>query len=134
MSTIATRFEELCDLFPLRPIRSNRAHRKALNTLASLVAETDRDAVDYKTVLGKLIADYERDAGHRIDTSRVKAADVVRHLLAERGMSVTALAKMIKVSQGTLNDTLSGNRAWSKSMIVKLADFFGLSTDLFLRD
>ena len=134
MSATASRYDELCDLFPLRPIHTEKAHGKALDTMISLANENDRDAIDYKIVLGKLIADYESEAGHRIDTTGVSAADVVRHLLAERRMSVTAFAKAINVSQGTLNDTLAGKRTWSKSMIVKVADFFGLSADLFLRD
>jgi antitoxin component HigA of HigAB toxin-antitoxin module len=37
------------------------------------------------------------------------------------------------MSQGTLSDMLGGRRAWSKSAIVKLADYFKLSTDIFLR-
>ena len=128
-----THFDELCDTFPLRPIHTDKSHKKALEMLVSLASDDDRDAVEYKTVLGKLVVDYEKNAGHRLDTSNVSAADVVRHLLEERGMSVSAFARELGVSQGTLNDTLLGKRAWSKTMILKVSGFFGLSTDLFLR-
>lgn len=127
----ANRFEELNAAFPLRPIRTEKAHGRALKVFAKLANERGDDVADYKIVLLKLIADYEEMAGHRIDTSRTSAADVVRHLLEERKLSVNALAKKIGMSQGTLNEMLRGNRDWSKTAIMKLADFFGLTTDLF---
>ena len=129
----ANRYDELTTAFPLRPIRTPTAHRRALQILVKLASEHNGDAADYKTVLAKLVADYEHTAGHRMDTSDLTAADVVRHLLGERGITVNAFAREIGVSQGTLNDTLLGKRAWSKSVILKVADYFGLSTDLFLR-
>lgn len=133
MVTTTTRYDELCETFPLRPINSIKLHRKAIEILIQLAGERDRDSRDYKSVLTKLVADYELESGSRIETACVKAADVVRHLLDERDMTVSALAKEIGASQGTLNDTLLGKRQWSKTLIVKVADYFNLSTDLFLR-
>ncbi len=127
------RFEELNAVFPLRPIRTEKTHGQALKIFAKLANERGEDVADYKVVLLKLIADYEEMAGHRVDTSKVSAGDVVRHLLEQRSMSVNALAKELGMSQGTLNEVIRGRRDWSKTAIVKLADFFRLSTDLFLR-
>jgi HTH-type transcriptional regulator / antitoxin HigA len=119
--------------FPLRPIRSRGAHQEAKQVLRGLGSERDSAARDYKAVLATLIADYERDAGQRLDTSKMTAADIVRHLLAEREMSVNALAKELEISQSALSEMLNGKREWSKSVIVRVADYFGLQRGLFLR-
>ena len=119
--------------FPLRPIRDKAAHQEAKRVLRRLRGERESAARDYKAVLASLIADYERDAGQRLDTSKMTAADIVRHLLAEREMSVNALAKELEISQSALSDMLNGKRDWSKSVIVRVADFFGLQRGLFLR-
>jgi HTH-type transcriptional regulator / antitoxin HigA len=127
------RYMELVRRFPLRPIRDREVHQEAKRVLRSLGGERESGAGDYKTVLVSLIADYERHAGQRLDTSKMTAADIVRHLLAEREMSVNALAKALEISQSALSDMLNGKRDWSKAAIVRLADFFGLQRGVFLR-
>ena len=90
-------------------------------------------AAEFKKVLVSIIETYERESGMQLDTSGVSAADVVRHLLAEREMSVNAFAKELGISQSALSDTLNGRCEWSKSVIVRVADFFGLNRGLFLQ-
>lgn len=126
-------FIELVNAFPLRPIRTASSHQQAKRVLRGLAAERGAAAVDYKTVLVSLIATYEADAGFRVDTSKLSAADIVRHLLTERGLSVNALAKKAGVAQSALSDMLNGKRDWSKNAMVRIADFFGLQPGLFLR-
>jgi antitoxin component HigA of HigAB toxin-antitoxin module len=101
--------------------------------LRRLAGQRDSAAADYKAVLVGLIADYERKAGQQLDISSLSAADIVRHLLAERSMSVNAFAKALGLSQSALSDTLNGKRDWSKSVIVRVADYFGLQPGIFLR-
>ncbi len=101
--------------------------------LRSLVGRRGSAVRDYKTVLASLIADYERSANLRLDTSNVTAAEVVVHLLAERNLSVNALAKVLDTSQSSLSDMLNGRRDWSKSVIVRISAYFGLQSELFLR-
>ena len=126
-------YMELVRAFPLRPIRSAAAHQRAKRVLRSLGGEEGTDVGDYKYVLVKLIAEYEQNAGYRVDTSGVTAADLVRHLLAERGMSVNAFAKAVGTAQSALSEMLSGKRDWSKTAIVGISDFFGLNPRVFLR-
>jgi len=107
-------------------------HEQANRVLRSLSGERGAAVDDYKTVLVSLIERYERDAGLRLDTSKVTAADVVRHLLEERSMSVNALSKEIGVAQSALSDMLSCKRDWSKSAMIAIADYFSLEPGLFL--
>ena len=129
----ADRYMELVRAFPLRPIKSGDAYQQAKRMLRSLANERGRAGDDYKAVLVSLIVEYERNAGHRVDTSKLDAADIVRHLLGERGMSVNTFAKAVNVSQSALNDMLNGQRDWSKAAIVNICDYVGLRPDIFLR-
>src|SRR5947207_2149503 len=104
------KYAALVRAFPLRPIRTRQMHEQANRVLRSLSRERGAAVADYKTVLVSLIEGYERDAGLRLDTSKVTAADVVRHLLEERAMSVNAFAKEIGVAQSALSDMLNGKR------------------------
>src|SRR5437762_3312433 len=79
---------DLVQQFPLRPIRSRNAHQQAKLMLRSLVGKRGPAIRDYKTVLASLIADYEKSANLRLDTSKVSAAEIVQHLLTERDMSI----------------------------------------------
>ena len=101
--------------------------------LRSLVGQRGSAIRDYKTVLGSLIAEYERSANMRLNTSNVTAAEIVLHLLDERNMSVNTLAKELEISQSSLSDMLNGRRDWSKTAIIRISSFFGLQSGLFLR-
>jgi len=132
-TTSSDPYLELVLLFPLRPIRTRSAHRKAKGMLSDLAGKRGTAVRDYKTVLASLIAEYERSAGMQLDTSKVTAAELVRHLLDERDMNVSALAKALHISQSSLSDMLNGRRGWSKPAIVRVSEYFGLQPELFLR-
>ncbi|MBC7784551.1 MAG: helix-turn-helix domain-containing protein [Burkholderiales bacterium] len=101
--------------------------------LRSLIGKGGAAIRDYKLVLASLISEYERSAGRRLDTSKITAAQVVRHLLEDRAMSVNRLARTLGISQSSLSDMLGGRRDWSKPAIIKIAAYFGLEPGLFLR-
>jgi antitoxin component HigA of HigAB toxin-antitoxin module len=101
--------------------------------LRGLIGKRGAAVRDYKAVLASLIVDYERSANLRVDTSKVTAAEIVMHLLQERGMSVNALAKTLKVSQSSLSEMVNGRRDWSKQAIIRISEYFGLQPGLFLK-
>lgn len=121
------------NVHPLRPIASAREHQQAKRALRSLASDKREVAAKFKKVLISIIESYDREAGLQIDTSGVSPADIVRHLLAERNMSVNAFAKDRGISQSALSDMLNGKRDWSKSVIITVADFFGLNRGIFLQ-
>ena len=94
--------------------------------------EPNRGTAEYLDVLVDLIADYEKRAGHVIDTSKVTAADLVRHRIEERGMSISALARLVGVPQSNLSEMLSGKRGWSKNAIRGLSSQLNIRADRFL--
>src|SRR5580704_15151779 len=115
------------NLYPLRPISTSKEHQRAKEALRGLAGDKREVAIEFKKVLVSIIETYERERGMQMDTSGVSAADIVRHLLAERKLSVNAFAKNRGISQSALSDMLNGKRDWSKSVIVKVADYFGLN-------
>ncbi len=124
--------ELVLNVHPLRPIRSSAEHQKAKRALRGLASDKRKVATEYKKVLASLIATYEREAGLHMNVSKVSAARIVRHLLEERKMSVNAFANARGISQSALSDMLNGKRDWSKSVIVTVADYFGLNPGMFL--
>jgi len=137
--TVNDPYMKLINEFPLRRIKSAASHAKAAKLVLRLSnpppnEPADRGTADYLDILIDLIVDYEKRSNQRIDTSKVSAADLVRHRLDERGMSVSALAKLIAVPQSNLSDMLNGKRDWSKEAMRGLAKELNIRAERFLGD
>jgi len=140
MRTIARHMESdsyfrLVREFPLRPLRREadlqEANRVALALVAALPEdELDQGARDYLDALTVLIQDAERDMLQAL-TRRVTPVELLKHLMAERVMSISDLGRVIG-SQPAASLILGGKRAISKPVLRKLADFFGLSPAAFM--
>jgi antitoxin component HigA of HigAB toxin-antitoxin module len=118
---------------PLRRINSAGVHAKAKRLVLRLSAgPTDRGAREYLDVLVDLIADYERRAGEAVDASKVSVEEIVRHRLQERGMSVSALSRLIDVPQPNLSEMLRHKRDWSKAAIRGLSSHLNIRAERFL--
>ncbi|HMO26227.1 MAG TPA: helix-turn-helix domain-containing protein [Tepidisphaeraceae bacterium] len=126
------RYLELVRGFPLKPIRDAQSHAKALRVFRNTLSDSS-GAKDYKSVLVTLIAEYEQKAGHAADSRDIAPAEVLRHLLEDRDMSINALANTLRMSQSALSDMFNGRRGWSKSAIAKLSKFFNISPAIFFR-
>jgi antitoxin component HigA of HigAB toxin-antitoxin module len=138
MSTIRTKrgrdtYLDLVRRFPLRPIRSPAEHARAKRVyLLTSSRVRDRGTRDYLGVLADLIANYEQRTRQTVDTSGVTAADLVRHRMRERGLSISALARAIDVAQPNLSGMLSGRRAWSKAAVLSLSRMLTIPAERFL--
>lgn len=126
-------YMKLINEFPLRRIRAAADHVKAIKLVLRLSSPKDQGTREYLDVLIDLIAEYERWSRQCIDTSKVSAADLVRHTISERGMSVSALARLIGVPQSNLSEMLSGKRDWSKSAIRGLSSHLKIRADRFFQ-
>lgn len=127
---------ELVRAFPLRPIRTQRDHQRAIKTMLAVDAghPNPTQAVnDYIEVLADLIERYEQEAGLKADLSHITPGQAVRHLMDSAGLSVTSLSNELGVNQGNLSEMLAGNRDFSKAAIVALSERFNVSPMLFLK-
>ena len=58
--------------------------------------------------------------------------ELVGHLMEEHSIGRSELARQLGVSRGQVTNMLSGARAISKEMAIKLGERFGLAPSLFL--
>jgi antitoxin component HigA of HigAB toxin-antitoxin module len=130
---VSDSYLELIAEFPLRRIKTSAEHAKAKKLVSRLSAGGhDPGAAEYLDILIDLVADYEKRTDQMIDKATVSAAELIRHRIEERGMSVSALARLIEVPQSNLSDMLSGKRAWSKSAIRGLSAHLNIRAERFL--
>jgi antitoxin component HigA of HigAB toxin-antitoxin module len=130
---VSDSYLELIAEFPLRRIKTVAEHTKAKKLVSRLSAGgADPGAAEYFDVLIDLVADYEKRSEQVIDGSTLSAAELIRHRIEERGMSVSSLARLIGVPQSNLSDMLSGKRAWSKSAIRGLSAHLNIRAERFL--
>jgi HTH-type transcriptional regulator / antitoxin HigA len=132
-TTLADTYLELIHEFPLRRIKNDAMHAKATKLVLRLSKQRgDRGTTDYLDVLIDLIADYEKRTKQTLDSLKVSAADLVRHRIEQRRMSVSALARLVGVPQSNLSEMLAGKRDWSKAIIRGLASHLNIRADRFL--
>ena len=121
--------------FPLRPLRREAdieaANRVALKLVASVPEEEmDSGARDYLDALSVLIQDAEREMTAAL-ARKVGAVELLKHLMEERGMSVSDLGRVIG-SQPAASLVLADKRSVSRPQMRKLAEYFGLSPAAFM--
>src|SRR5258707_857299 len=83
--------------FPLRKIGSAEEHRQALAVVSRFAGreKIDEGVMEYFAVLSDLIVEYESRAGYVMDKSKVTAAEVIRHLMAENDLTISGFAREI---------------------------------------
>ena len=121
--------------FPLRPLRSKAAYKKAMVAADKLAVRDERsltaDERDYLETLSLLIESYQNE--HDIvDLSALQPVEVLKHLMEQHEMTISALGKLIG-SKGVASEILSGKRDLSKSHMMTLAKHFGVEPAVFLR-
>jgi HTH-type transcriptional regulator / antitoxin HigA len=118
--------------FPLKAIKNERQHDQAVHHIGRLMVRENLDEgeTEYVEALGRLIGEYEDRAGHRIKLPRRNPIKILKFLMNESKMTVSALGKIIG-SQGVASEVLSGRRQLSKTHIRKLAQHFHVNPGLF---
>ena len=118
--------------FPLKVIRDERDHTRALDVLAKLASRPlDAGEIEYADVLGQLLSNFEDSTpGHRLDLSRLTPRQVLNHLIEESGITPSELNRL--VGQSTASAYRNGRRPVSKANAAKLARRFSVSPALLL--
>lgn len=120
---------ELVMAFPLASIQSEAHLAEAQTAMDRLLArgKLDHGEETYLDALSDLVATYE-DAHHAIGPA--SDADMLRHLLDARGITQAELSRETGLAKSSLSEVLAGKKAFSRLMIRKLADFFGVDVSL----
>jgi transcriptional regulator with XRE-family HTH domain len=64
----------------------------------------------------------------------VKFPEKLRFLREQRGLSQRQLSKQLGTAKSYINNLENGERRPSIELVVEIADFFGVSTDVLIRD
>jgi len=125
----------LIDIFPLRPLRSERDYDAAVAVLDTLAVRAegslDPGEQDYLDTLTMLVEAYDRE--HYDDAPKDRdPLTVLKYVMQESGMTQVDLGRLLG-NRSLASLILNGHRQLSKSHIRKLADHFRVSPALFLR-
>jgi HTH-type transcriptional regulator/antitoxin HigA len=130
IQALPDRYLQLLQEFPLRPIRDDAEHRRAVEVLDGLIDRGDLTAEedDYLTVLGLIVGAFE-DAVY--DHPSYSGVERLRFLMEENGLSQARLAEVAKISPQTLSGILLGKRNISPKIRGALARHFGVPANIF---
>jgi HTH-type transcriptional regulator/antitoxin HigA len=125
-------YAELVRMLPPRTIHDDvdlDNVTEVIDRLAVLDHPT-KDQADYLDTLSTLVVAYE-NLHHSLEVSHLSPLETLKFLLKERNMSGSDLGRIL--GQRQLGSAiLRGDRQLSKSNILKLAAYFGVSPEVFL--
>ncbi len=135
IATLTTRYQELQEGFPLRPVRTPQDRDAAQRALELLAVRGENslsvDERDYLDVLSSLIEAYDREY-HPMPSHRGTPHQRLVALVEHSHTTPAKLQKVLGLSQPQVTLILSGKRSISKPSAVKLAKHFKLTADFFL--
>jgi HTH-type transcriptional regulator/antitoxin HigA len=132
LASVPKTYRELCQLHLPRPIHDEAEDEAAtamMNALA-VFPRLNAEQRDYLDVLTELVDAYDKAKPAR--WPNVTGADVLRHLMDERGMSAADLSRVLGASRNLGAMILRGERQLTLAHVRTLAKHFGVSADLFL--
>ena len=94
-------YEKLVKKFPLKPIKGQKMHQKALSILEKLIIDYDFedvkniDVVEYSNVLSMLIEDYENQL---IKIEKSDPVENLKFLMSEHGYTQKALEDILSLA------------------------------------
>ena len=116
---------ELIQAFPLKSIRSDNQLQQAQKVIDRLLAQGTLNSGEemYLDALSDLVALYEAQH-HPIEPA--SDAAMLQHFMEAKGVSQTELHRQTEISKSTISEILSGKKPFSRQIIRKLADYFGI--------
>lgn len=112
-------------------IRTEREHERLLAEVEALMDKGDSRTPEEDTLLELMVSLIEAyEAGHHA-LPDASPREILLYLMEKRRLSQADLVPIFK-SRGYVSDVVHGRRAISKRHAKQLAEFFGVSADLFL--
>jgi HTH-type transcriptional regulator/antitoxin HigA len=131
---VGKHYRKLVAPFPIRPIRNEQEYDAAIKVVDELAVRDEQtlssDERDYLGALVMLVEAY--DAEHyRIDTSKLRPAELLNFLMDQRGMSFNDLVDVLG-SKAAASYLLKGAGALSRAQCFTLGEHFGVEPGMFL--
>ena len=125
-------YRELCGLYLPRPIHDaseDRAATEMMNALA-VFPRLNAEQRDYLDALTEFVDAYDKAKPAR--WPKVTGRDVLKHLLAEYGLTGADLSRILGGSRNMGAMILRGDRKLTLGHVRKLAKHFNVSPELFI--
>jgi HTH-type transcriptional regulator/antitoxin HigA len=125
-------YMELVREFPLVPLRNKSEFDEAIKVMKRLAyrrSSLSNGEADYLTVLGDLIAQYEKRLPRL--AAEMTPQEVLAFLMESNGLAQADLVEYVGY-KSNLSAFLSGHRGLSKRAACRLAEYFKVSPALFL--
>ena len=125
-------YRELCQLYLPRPIRDASEDATATEMMNALAVfpKLNADQRDYLDVLTEFVDAHDR--AKPVRWPKVKGVDVLKHLMAEHGLSGADLSRILGGSRNLGAMILRGERNLTVSHIRRLSRRFKVSPELFV--
>jgi HTH-type transcriptional regulator/antitoxin HigA len=125
-----TAYQSLLLDFTPRPIRSAKEYRRALSFIEQHMRPTPPKAeAELLELLSTLVADYE---SNNFSEPHVSSGEMLAHLIEARGVSKADVARATGISPATITSAVNDQRGISKQNAVRLAEYFHVSSAVFL--
>lgn len=114
-------------------VESEREHKKLLDQIEDLMEIGDQRTAEQDRLLrllARLAEDYETQNHQVPDAS---PAAVLAYLLQKRGMKQSELAAVLGCSRSVVSDMIAGRRLVSRTNALRMAAYFRLQAEVFLR-
>jgi len=127
------RFKELVTVMPPQAIMDDVQHESTVEMIDRLMAsgKLTKGQTLYLETLVQLVQAYEA-SHHAIDTSDLDAIEMLKHLMDERQMNASDLARLLGVHASMGSKILKGERSLTVEHVKKLATHFRVRPELFL--
>jgi HTH-type transcriptional regulator/antitoxin HigA len=124
-------YMDLIHRFPLRPIKNDGEHERAVEIIAGLMGRVvDGGTSDYLDTLILLVNKYE-DESHTPGGVDLSPQDALRAIMASNDMSQAQMGKVIG-SESAVSMFINGERELSKAHIKALVARFRVDAGLFI--
>jgi HTH-type transcriptional regulator/antitoxin HigA len=114
-----------------KPIQNDREFDRAVERLEELdfaKRKLTQEEKALREILAALIEVYD-DEHYQLPEQ--PPCEIVKHLMEQRGLKQADLVPLLG-SRAQVSDLVNGKRGISKAQVKKLAEYFGVSADLFL--
>lgn len=127
------RYVQLLERFPPRVIRNKTQLLATEGEIQEFLARKDRlDESEraYLDLLSRLVEDWEDE---HIEMPTIGGVDLVKVLLEDRNLTQRDLVRAgVFATDSIASEVLAGRRSPTVTHVAKLAEYFGLPTDLFM--
>ena len=112
-------------------IESENEHERMVAEVDQLMDRGDQRTAEEDALLSLLVSLIQAYEQRHYPMHETSPHEVLRYLMDKRGLKQAGLVPIFR-SSGYVSDVINGKRAISKVHARKLAEFFGVSAELFI--